>query len=90
MDAHFEVDGVRADTQHVVLPPLGTATVESRQRLDAPGAHHVTVALQPDDLPLDDGIRLEADLSTLIAQTEDAREGPRAFAEKREPQWRGS
>jgi enoyl-CoA hydratase len=41
------------------------------------------------DLPLDDGIRLEADLSTLIAQTEDAREGPRAFAEKRPAVWQG-
>ncbi|HEX5009993.1 MAG TPA: BatA domain-containing protein [Planctomycetota bacterium] len=54
VDVHFEVDGVRADTQHVALPPLGTATVESRQRLDAPGAHHVTASLPPDDLPLDD------------------------------------
>ena len=41
------------------------------------------------DLPLDDGIRLEADLSTLIAQTEDAREGPKAFAEKRPAVWQG-
>jgi enoyl-CoA hydratase len=41
------------------------------------------------DLPLDDGIRLEADLSTLIAQTEDAREGPRAFAERRPAVWQG-
>ena len=41
------------------------------------------------DLPLDEGIRLEADLSTLIAQTEDAREGPKAFAEKRPAVWQG-
>jgi enoyl-CoA hydratase len=41
------------------------------------------------DIPLDEGLRLEADLSTLIAFTEDAREGPRAFAEKRPPVWQG-
>ncbi len=41
------------------------------------------------DLPLEEGLRLEADLSALISTTEDAREGPRAFAEKRPPVWRG-
>jgi enoyl-CoA hydratase/carnithine racemase len=41
------------------------------------------------DLPLEDGLRLEVDLSTLIAQTEDAKEGPRAFAEKRPAVWQG-
>jgi hypothetical protein len=32
---------------------------------------------------------LEADLSALIGITEDAKEGPRAFAEKRPPVWKG-
>ena len=41
------------------------------------------------DLTLDDGLRLETDLSALISTTEDAREGPRAFAEKRDPVWQG-
>lgn len=41
------------------------------------------------DLPLGQGLRLEADLSALIATTEDCKEGPRAFAEKREPVWKG-
>ncbi|HKA34250.1 MAG TPA: enoyl-CoA hydratase-related protein [Candidatus Binatia bacterium] len=41
------------------------------------------------ELPLEEGLRLEADLSALIATTEDAKEGPRAFAEKREPVWKG-
>ncbi|MGH7875951.1 MAG: enoyl-CoA hydratase/isomerase family protein [Candidatus Binatia bacterium] len=41
------------------------------------------------ELPLDEGLRLEADLSALIGSTEDAREGPRAFAEKRAPVWTG-
>lgn len=41
------------------------------------------------DLPLAEGIRLEVDLSTILSQTEDAKEGPRAFAEKRRPEWKG-
>lgn len=41
------------------------------------------------ELPLEEGLRLEADLSALIGGTEDAREGPRAFAEKRAPVWKG-
>ncbi len=41
------------------------------------------------ELPEAEGIRLEADLSALVNTTEDAREGPRAFAEKRAPQWKG-
>jgi enoyl-CoA hydratase/carnithine racemase len=41
------------------------------------------------ELPLEEGLRLEADLSALIGSTEDAREGPRAFAEKRVPVWKG-
>lgn len=41
------------------------------------------------ELPLEEGLRLEADLSALIATTEDAKEGPRAFAEKREAVWKG-
>ena len=41
------------------------------------------------DLPLEEGLRLEADLSALIGTTEDGKEGPRAFAEKRAPVWKG-
>jgi enoyl-CoA hydratase len=41
------------------------------------------------DLSLEEGLRLEADLSALIATTEDAKEGPRAFAEKRPAIWKG-
>jgi enoyl-CoA hydratase len=37
------------------------------------------------DLPLQDGLRLEADLSTLAFQTEDAAEGMDAFSAKRKP-----
>jgi enoyl-CoA hydratase/carnithine racemase len=41
------------------------------------------------DVPLDVGLRLEADLSTLLAQTEDSKEGPRSFVEKRPAVWQG-
>lgn len=39
-------------------------------------------------LPLPDGLRLEAFLSGTLRGTEDAAEGPRAFAEKRKPVYR--
>src|SRR5262249_9638821 len=41
------------------------------------------------ELPLEEGLRLEADLSALVGMTEDSKEGPRAFAEKRAPVWKG-
>ncbi|HJX10252.1 MAG TPA: enoyl-CoA hydratase-related protein [Candidatus Binatia bacterium] len=41
------------------------------------------------ELSLDEGFRLESDLSAMIATTEDSKEGPRAFAEKRVPVWKG-
>jgi enoyl-CoA hydratase/carnithine racemase len=41
------------------------------------------------DLPVQDALKLRELLSSAIAQTEDALEGPRAFAEKREPKWQG-
>jgi enoyl-CoA hydratase len=37
------------------------------------------------DLPLHDGLKIEADLSTLAFQTADADEGMTAFIEKRQP-----
>jgi enoyl-CoA hydratase len=38
---------------------------------------------------LDDAYKVEQELSTRIFATEDAKEGPRAFAEKRPPSWQG-
>ncbi|HWN04120.1 MAG TPA: enoyl-CoA hydratase-related protein, partial [Candidatus Dormibacteraeota bacterium] len=40
-------------------------------------------------LPLEDGIRLENDLATLLRTTEDRLEGAKAFVEKRKPRWTG-
>ncbi len=40
------------------------------------------------DVPLHEGLKIEADLNTLAFQTEDATEGMRAFTEKRKPQFK--
>jgi enoyl-CoA hydratase len=40
-------------------------------------------------LPLDDGVRLEGDLSVFLRTTEDRLEGAKAFLEKRKPRWIG-
>jgi enoyl-CoA hydratase/carnithine racemase len=41
------------------------------------------------DLPLADGMSLEEDLYVLLQTTEDRREGPRAFLERRAPRFAG-
>jgi enoyl-CoA hydratase len=38
----------------------------------------------------DEALRIEARISARILQTDDAREGPRAFTEKRAPRWTAS
>jgi enoyl-CoA hydratase len=39
---------------------------------------------------MDEALRIEARISARILQTDDAREGPRAFTEKRPPRWTGT
>ncbi|MEO8456733.1 MAG: enoyl-CoA hydratase-related protein [Chloroflexota bacterium] len=46
-------------------------------------------AYQGLSMTFDDGVRLEAQLAGRIFSSEDAREGPRAFAEKRAPAYKG-
>lgn len=41
------------------------------------------------ELPLPQALQLESDLSGMLQTTEDSREGPRAFVEKRPPKWKG-
>jgi len=38
-------------------------------------------------LPLDEAYRVESDLAKQVFQSDDAKEGPKAFAQKREPKW---
>jgi enoyl-CoA hydratase len=41
------------------------------------------------DMPFDQGLRYESDLQSMVMQTEDAKEGPKAFVEKRPANWKG-
>ena len=40
-------------------------------------------------MSLRDAYKNESQLSSTIFQTEDAKEGPKAFTEKRKPNWQG-
>ena len=40
------------------------------------------------DVPLNEGLKIEADLSTLAYRTQDAEEGMAAFVAKRKPEFR--
>jgi enoyl-CoA hydratase/carnithine racemase len=39
---------------------------------------------------IEESYRFVAPLAAVVAQSADAREGPRAFVEKRAPRWRGA
>jgi enoyl-CoA hydratase/carnithine racemase len=41
------------------------------------------------EMTLEQALRFESDLQSMVMQTEDAKEGPRAFVEKRPPVWKG-
>ena len=47
------------------------------------------LAVRSQYLPLDHGLRLEEAIQQVLMTTEDAREGPRAFSEKRPPDFKG-
>lgn len=41
------------------------------------------------EVPLAEGLKIEAEIMAKIGASEDAKEGPRAFGEKRKPEWKG-
>jgi E-phenylitaconyl-CoA hydratase len=47
------------------------------------------LAVRSQYMHLNDGLRLEAAIQQVLRQSEDAKEGPRAFAEKRPARWTG-
>ena len=47
------------------------------------------LALRGLELRFDEHLRLQAMMSSITRQTEDAKEGARAFAEKRKPEFKG-
>lgn len=46
------------------------------------------LAIRSQSLPLEQGLRLEESFQEFLRTTEDAKEGPRAFAEKRKPSYK--
>jgi (E)-benzylidenesuccinyl-CoA hydratase len=46
-------------------------------------------ALRGREMSLEDGLKLESQLAGQVFQSEDAREGPTAFAQKRKPEYKG-
>ena len=76
----------------VPLPQLMPEATEWAQTLCERGPLGVRAAkesvIRGLSLPLADGLRLEAFLSATLRGTEDAIEGPKAFAEKRKPQFK--
>src|SRR2546422_2816620 len=46
-------------------------------------------AMQGREMSLEDGLKLESQMAGRVFQSEDAREGPAAFAQKRKPEYKG-
>ena len=74
-------DGLQAEATRIaeVISTRGPLAVRAAKELIQRGA----------DLPLQDALRLEDYFSLQLHTTEDAVEGPRAFAEKRPPNFKG-
>jgi enoyl-CoA hydratase len=66
-------------------------TMARRITVNAPLAVQATKesVLRGTALPYEDALALESELSSRVFQSDDAIEGPKAFAEKRPPKWQG-
>jgi enoyl-CoA hydratase/carnithine racemase len=92
IDAH---EALRLGIVSRVVPPAELMPTARRmaERICANGPLAVRVtkelAWRGLELSLEEGLRLYAALGALVRASEDAREGPRAFAEKRQPRFKG-
>ena len=59
------------------MPPLAVRAIKE-------------LAVRGQDIPLHDGLRVEGLMGTVLRQTDDAKEGPRAFSEKRPAVFHGN
>jgi len=88
-----EAERVGLVNQVVPLPDLLPTALKIAEKICGNGPLAVRAAkeaiLRGLDLPLEEGLRLEQFLAEPLRQSEDAREGIRAFAEKRKPIFKG-
>ncbi len=94
-DRIFAQDAFRLGLINRVVPAAELMS-EARQLADrinqnAPLAVRAAkeAAMRGLEVPLEQGLRIESFLSRILRDTEDSREGPRAFAEKRAAQFQG-
>jgi enoyl-CoA hydratase len=72
------------------LIPAGEKTAQSFLKGAPLALRYVKEAIyKGSELTLEQGLRYESDLQSMLMQTEDAKEGPRAFVEKRPAAWKG-
>lgn len=81
VDRVVSADQLLADALQLGQAIAGNAPVAVRMARDA--IHRGF------ELPLDEALRLESDLTAFLYTTEDAREGPQAFLDQRPPAWKG-
>ena len=79
-------------TSEIPLPDLMTEAEALAQRICAAAPLSVQgvkeAAYRGIEVTLEEGLRIEAEVMERIGRSEDAKEGPRAFAEKRKPEWK--
>lgn len=94
-DAISAEDALAIGFVNDVVPPdrLMSRAMEFADRLKRNGPVAVAAVkeavLRTSGIPLEEAFAIEAEVSARVTATEDAREGPRAFMEKREPVFTG-